>query len=972
MLFQELSGIEDPDVDESLMRKTPSPEEMNAIEERVLDIVRELAHEVGGARAQRTVTLDASLEREIGLGSLERSELLARLEQSVGQPLEDSALALDSARALARSLTIGRAATPPQEHPRRDSPQSAAHGVSASTVHESLWKHAEREPGRIHTHIHEEDSGEQAITYGRLRDEAAALAGALRELGIERGDRVALMLPTGVDFLRSFQGILLARAIPVPVYPPVRLDRLEEYATRQSGILVDAGVKMLITVRRAMGIAQMLKSRVPSLTAVTSAGELAARGASWHAPDGDENDAAFIQYTSGSTGTPKGVLLTHSNLLANIRAIRAGLQARPTDVGASWLPLYHDMGLIGSWLFCMHEGFPISILSPLAFLTHPERWLWTVHERRVTLSAAPNFAFELCVHRIPDAAIEGLDLSSWRCLLSGAEPVNPETVNRFVTRFAPYGFRREALMPVYGLAENSVALSFPPVGRAPRVDAVSRDVFGATGHAVPAGTTEANPLRFVSVGTALPEHEVRIIDDAGQELAERQVGRIVFRGPSMTSGYFENPGATEAMRVGEDWLDSGDLAYRAEGELFITGRRKDLIIKAGRNLVPQELEEIASGVPGIRKGCVAAIGVERQEQGTESVIIVAETRVTDSAERVRVADELRERLTHAVGVPPDLIQLVPPGSIPKTSSGKIRRAETKRLFLENELAHRPRRAWRGWCRLALATAASEARRLGRGLLAFLGRSLYACYLLSVLTPIAVIAWTLALIIPSREINFSLQRMFVRAGLALAGCRLSVEGLEHVPASGSALLACNHTSYVDIFILIALIPRDLLFVTKSEIRDWPGIGLFIRRAGHLSVDRHDARQSLESARLLSETVASGEAVLVFPEGTFSAAAGLRPFRLGAFSTAVQIQQPIQPIALRGTRRILRDGQWLPRPGRAELWIGPQIAPDGTDWDASLRLREQVASAIAGHCGEPRLDLVAGGHLATHASQKTEES
>ena len=243
--------------------------------------------------------------------------------------------------------------------------------------------------------------------------------------------RVALMLPTGFDFLRSFQGILIAGAIPVPIYPPARLDRLEEYARRQSAILADAGVKLLITIARAKPIAAMLRAGVPSLALVTTADELVQIGASWEAPEGGASDAAFIQYTSGSTGQPKGVLLTHANLLANIRAIRAGLEARPTDVGVSWLPLYHDMGLIGSWLFCMVDGLPIALLSPLSFLSRPERWLWTIHERRGSLSAAPNFAYELCVKRIPERAIEGLDLSSWRCALNGAEPVNPDTLERF-------------------------------------------------------------------------------------------------------------------------------------------------------------------------------------------------------------------------------------------------------------------------------------------------------------------------------------------------------------------------------------------------------------------------------------------------------------------------------------------------------------------------------------------------------------
>ncbi len=309
------------------------------------------------------------------------------------------------------------------------------------------------------------------------------------------------------------------------------------------------------------------------------------------------------------------MLLTHDNLLANIRAIGAGLEAGPTDVGVSWLPLYHDMGLIGSWLFCLHSGIPITLLPPTAFLARPERWLWAIHQRRGTLSGAPNFAYELCARRVPDEALEGLDLSSWRVALNGAEPVSPGTVERFTRRFAPYGFRPEALMPAYGLAENSVALALPAMGRGTRFDRVARRPFQDEGRAVPRGRRRPLGPGLRQHRRALPDHEVRIVDDEGREVEERVVGRLVFRGPSMTSGYYRKPEATAAITVAGGWLDSGDLAYRADGEIHIAGRRKDLIIKGGRNIVPQEVEEAAAEVEGIRRGCVVAFGAEHPETG---------------------------------------------------------------------------------------------------------------------------------------------------------------------------------------------------------------------------------------------------------------------------------------------------------------------------------------------------------------------
>jgi fatty-acyl-CoA synthase len=946
----------------------PGPR-LEAVLERVLDVVRDLARETGGPRAERAVSAEASLEREVGLGSIERVELLARLERAFGRALDDRGLGLDTAAGLARALVDAHAVAPLQLPVRDDALGAAADiGSGVHTLHESLWRHARLDPARVHVFLRGDpgstppgastsaaDGGEEPITYGRLRDEAAAVAGGLRARGVSRGDTVALVLPTGLDFLRSFLGVLLARAVPVPIYPPVRLDRLPEYAARQSAILADAGVRLLVTVPRARPVVGLLRPAVPTLADVVTADELAASGAPVAGPEGDGSDPAFIQYTSGSTGQPKGVLLTHDNLLANIRAIAAGLEMRPTDVGVSWLPLYHDMGLIGSWLVCLHQGLPLTLLPPTAFLARPERWLWAIHQRRATLSAAPNFAYELCVRRIPDEALEGLDLSSWRAALNGAEPVSTGTLARFARRFARVGFRPEAMMPVYGLAECSVALAVPPPGRGPRVDRVAREPFQAEGRAEAAPPGDASALEFVSVGRELEEHAIRIVDDAGRDVAERVVGRLVFRGPSMTSGYYRRPEATEAIVLPGGWLDSGDLAYRAAGEVHVCGRRKDLIIKGGRNLFPQEIEEAAASVEGIRRGCVVAFGVENAALGTEKLVVVAETRVADAAGRERLVGAVTERVAEAVDLPPDQVVLVPPGAVAKTSSGKVRRAATKESFLAGALGRPPRATLGQTARLAVA-ALDEATRpwISRA-----GRGLYAAWLAAALALLLLPTWLLVSLVPSRRLAFALSRFASQAGLRLAGCRLEAEGLERLPRHGPLVLASNHASYADVAALLALLPGDFLFVAKREVLAYPLIGAFVRRCGHLTVDRWDALQSVTDADVVARALRAGESVLFFPEGTFTAATGLRPFRLGAFGAAAVAGAPVVPLALRGTRRVLRGDGGLPRPGPVSLWVGDPIAPEGTDMAALVRLRGRVADAIGARCGEPRLDLVASG-------------
>ena len=478
----------------------------------------------------------------------------------------------------------------------------------------------------------------------------------MRERGLEPGQTVAIMLPTCADFFFTFAGILFAGGIPVPIYPPFRADRIAEYATRQSNILRNAEARFLVTWRQAENLAKLLQPRVPTLREVLNVQKLGAAGArgridgtkapvdaakQWRAVEhlshharGDE--IAFLQYTSGSTGDPKGVVLTHANLLANIRSIISGIHVQASDVCVSWLPLYHDMGLIGAWFVPIFTGVRLVVMSPLAFLSRPERWLRAIQRHRATISPAPNFAYELCVRKIADKDLQGLDLSSWRAAINGAEPVRVETLERFATRFAPYGFRRSALMPVYGLAEGSLAVSVPQMGAGYKVDRIDRAQFESAGRAEPvsAAGSDVAALEFVDAGKPLPGVEVRIVDADGRDAGERREGRLWFRGAAATSGYYHNEAATRELLRDENWLDSGDLAYAADGDLYITGRAKDMIIKAGRNLYPHEVEEIAGRVAGVRTGCVVAFGAPDERTGTERLVVAAELRDAASAKRI--------------------------------------------------------------------------------------------------------------------------------------------------------------------------------------------------------------------------------------------------------------------------------------------------------------------------------------------------
>jgi 1-acyl-sn-glycerol-3-phosphate acyltransferase len=917
------------------------------VEQTVLAVVDGLVAEVGGGAVRRGAALDDVLDRDLGLGSLERVELLLRLEQALGLRLPDAVMAeAESPGDIVTALLAARPVTP-EPAPALSPPVGPGRAAPGSvrTLVEALRWHVDADPARAHVFLRQEDGQERTIRYGDLWSRAAAVAAGLRARGLEPGDRVALVLRTEEPFFAAFFGALLAGGIAVPLYPPFRRDRLEEYAHRQAGILRNAEARWLLTFEEARPVAGLLRSRAPTLHSVATLDDLAGEGTPAPALRRRTGDAALIQYTSGSTGDPKGVLLTHANALANIRAIGQAIAIGPEDVGVSWLPLYHDMGLIGSWLAALYFGIPIAILSPVAFLARPARWLRTLATHRGTLSAAPNFAFDLCVRKVADDELHGLDLSAWRLAFNGSEPVSPDTIERFTHRFAAYGFRPEAMCPVYGLAEAAVALTVPPLGRPPRVDRVRREPFERAGRARPASAADARPLRFVACGRPLPGHEVRILDPAGRPAGDRQEGRIEFRGPSVTAGYFRNPEATGAA-VHEGWMDSGDLGYRADGDLFVTGRQKDLIIKAGRNLYPQEVEELAATVPGIRKGCVAAFGVADPAIGTERLVVIAESHETGAEARERLRAAVVERVAAALGLPPDTVVIAAPGAVPKTPSGKVRRRAAREAYARGDLARRPPSAARQWLRLR---AADQGIRLAR-LAGTAARLAFAAYVAAWVLVTLSVLWVAVALAPTARAADRLVRRWCRLALVLAGCRLRVDGLDHLPAAGAAILAANHASYVDAVVLLAAIPADFRFVAKRELAAYPVIGSVLRKVGHLRVDRGDPARSAADAERVSRALAEGGRLLVFPEGTFRRAPGLLPFRLGAFKAAVDQQRPVIPVAIRGTRAVLPADTWLPRPGPIAVTVGAPIVAEGTGWPAMVRLRDRVRAETARLTGE----------------------
>jgi acyl-CoA synthetase (AMP-forming)/AMP-acid ligase II len=524
------------------------------------------------------------------------------------------------------------------------------------------------------------------FTTAALLEGVQRTASLLAGLGVRSGDRVLLCLPASETFLQIFLGLHWLGAAAVPLPSLGGMGGKAQLTERVLAVLADCRPRLVLgdagTLRALAGEPAALAghgARLVDADALRQGSAGPVEPVPRHvAADGD---TAFIQYTSGSTGQPRGVVVTQGNLRANLRAADLKMQCTQDDRLVTWLPVFHDMGLVGGLLFPLYAGHCAVVMQPMAFLARPLRWLSLISAVRGTISPAPNFAYQLCADKVRDVDLASLDLGSWRLALNGAEPIHAAVLERFAARFAPCGFSPRALYPVYGLAEATLSVAFPEPGEPLRIDKVERAALAA-GTARPAVAEGPGVASFVSVGSALPEHEITVVDPGSRAPCdERCVGEITVRGPSISPGYFRLEGPPEAP-VTE--LRTGDLGYFAGGRLYVVDRIKDLVIVAGRNLVPSDVERSAA-VSGLRPGRAVAFGVPDPEGGTEGLVVVVEGPAQASPD----ASALRARIVEAVrdhhGVVPIDVRLVRAGAIPRTSSGKLMRRRARELYLAGDL-----------------------------------------------------------------------------------------------------------------------------------------------------------------------------------------------------------------------------------------------------------------------------------------------
>lgn len=520
---------------------------------------------------------------------------------------------------------------------------------------------------------------ETALPYGELRERAIALGSRLVGTGLRRGDRIGVIAETSPDFLAVFFACQYAGFVPVPLPLSINFGGRDAYVERLSGMLAAAGARAAVAGPELVSVLRAAtRSTIVRFTA--TAGELMALPASSEPlrPLGAD-DACYIQYSSGSTSFPRGVLVTQRALAANARSIATdGLALGPTDRCTSWLPLYHDMGLVGCCLTPVMNQISVDYLATTAFARRPLVWLQLLSQYGGTISFAPTFGYELCARRAANGAARDLDLSRWRVAGIGGEMIRPRALTAFADTFGPAGFDAAAFVPSYGMAEATLAVTFSPLARGVRIDRVARgETLERKRLALPAG--EAVPpsasRSFVVCGAAMPGYAIEIRDDAGRVLPERHVGRICIQGPSLMEGYFRNPEATAAVLKGDGWLDTGDMGYLVGGELVVSGRTKDLIIVGGRNIWPQDIEWAVEKLDAVRAGDVAAFAVT-DSLDRERVVVVVECRQTRPAEQAELRHQIAAVVNRLAGIECEVV-LAAPRSLTFTTSGKLSRAAAR-------------------------------------------------------------------------------------------------------------------------------------------------------------------------------------------------------------------------------------------------------------------------------------------------------
>jgi fatty-acyl-CoA synthase len=545
----------------------------------------------------------------------------------------------------------------------------------ALTLTEALQSLVESQPDEEALVFVDRREGERSLTLRDLWDRAKSVQAVLQQRGIEPGQVVVLVLPTSPELIAVYFGALLAGGVPAMLSTPShRVSDPRIFTARVAHVVANSAPHSLVCPPETASMFEGEQAALAGTVLLTPADFEGVAPASEPMACQPET-IATMQYSSGTTGAPKGVRVSHRAVLNNLRSMREAFEIRGGDVAVNWIPLYHDMGLFGAFLLPLLCGCRTVLIPTMDFMRDPAIWLRAFDTYGGTFGWGPNLAYALCARRLPDQAIEGLDLSSWRLALNGSEPVIASTVRDFSDRMAKYGFDPNAMSPAYGLAEATVLVTVQPPGEAPRCEVLDRRSLVSEEVATP---TDGDGVSCVSIGPAIPGVTLEIRDAAGRRLADRHVGNLWVSSNALFTAYHANDTLTRET-LSEDWLNTGDRGYLVDGYLFFVAREKDLIIIGGEKYVPDDVEAVINRVSGVREGCAVAFGIANEERGTDDLAAVVETR-EEGESLADLGHRIRAEVTAVFGIGLVHLILTPPGGIEKSTSGKLARGPTRRRY----------------------------------------------------------------------------------------------------------------------------------------------------------------------------------------------------------------------------------------------------------------------------------------------------
>ncbi len=816
----------------------------------LLPITKAFLRESKAENCDYFLSMDDKFEADLGLGSLERLELFSQIETTLGVKLSPSEIS--TIQTLRDIVTILARSHGSQSLVVNQCDKATVQAVTidpskVTNLRDLLIMYTQRYPNRRHVVLLSGDGSEKEITYAMLYKQAGKISNALTTRGIQTGDHVALLLPSGEDFLYSFLGVIFSGAIPIPICPPESANQVGEYISQAVSILKKSDVRLLVTFGKFQKLAKFFRGFLPHLLGVTTTNDLLKSEFYLPKLKISSSQAAFVQYTYGSAGNFKKIVLTHKNILENIRSILKLFEVTTSDITVSWLPLHHDTDLIVMWLANLYFGSTLVLYSSKNFLSRPESWLWTIHKYRATISAGPNFAYEICINKINDNTLLGLDLSSWRIAGNISEMVCAQTLKRFSEKFSQYGFKSKALTNVYVLSEGAILMCAGSILEDQKIDRIASHEFHQKNIAKPIFEREKKYYEFVSCGSPIDNYQIRIVDEENTCLPERNIGMVHCKVRSMMCEYYRDQAVSEKVFHG-GWIDTGDLGYLAEGELYITGRRKDIITKEGKNYYPTEIEDIITMYSDLNFGQVVVFSSVENLSGIKKILAIVESKNNDKNSHKILKKQICQIVVKCLGFSLDDILIVTENVLPKTTNGKLRRYVCGEIYSQKNIRKIKNNIIIKLFNIYVRCFIAKTKKI----LTLCLRFFYTIYLFLVLISMASLTY-IAIRFFNRDNGEKIIKTASKITLRASFCSIEIDGINHIKSKKNMIFVSNHASYIDVLVLVAFLPGHFCYVAKSELKKSYFLRKILKTLEIVYVDRVDFSKTKFQLKQISKSI-----------------------------------------------------------------------------------------------------------------------